>query len=111
VLWGCGGDSSSSGADAGRLTVAVTDAPVDAAEAVFLSFAEIALHGVEGSEDQGPFTVAEMVDFWKFAFSVDSVVPCKRLCKFGRPVSSLHLRLVYDLVSMQNLRHQDIRIT
>jgi hypothetical protein len=95
-LWGCGDDSSSSGANAGRLTVAVTDAPVDAAEAVSLSFTEVALQGVEGSEDQGPFPVPQdqqTLDLLQFQGEANAVL----VTDLEIPAGVYQLRLEPDL--------------
>lgn len=41
----------------GRLSLSVTDTPVDRAAALFLTIAAVALEGVSGSRDQGPWAV------------------------------------------------------
>jgi hypothetical protein len=52
---GCG--SSSSGGGEGTLNLSITDAPVDHAAAVWLTFTHVTLQGVEGSADQGPLEI------------------------------------------------------
>jgi hypothetical protein len=96
ALWGCGDDGSSSEPDAGRLTVAVTDAPVDAAEAVSLSFTEVALQGVEGAEDQGPFSIPQdqqMLDLLQFQGEASAVL----VTDLEIPAGVYKLRLEPDL--------------
>ncbi len=57
ALFGCGG--SGDGSSTGQLSLSVTDAPVDYAEALYLRIESVTLEGVQGSRDQGPFAVAE----------------------------------------------------
>ncbi len=57
ALFGCGG--SGDGSSTGQLSLSVTDAPVDYAEALYLRIASVTLEGVQGSRDQGPFAIAE----------------------------------------------------
>jgi len=52
-------DRSNQQGTTGTLSLAVTDAPVDEAEAVRITFTSVFLQGVEGTKDQGPFAVPE----------------------------------------------------
>lgn len=56
LLFGCGSSDDSS--STGRLSLSVTDAPVDHAAALYLTIDSVTLQGVEGSTDQGPVAVA-----------------------------------------------------
>ncbi|PLX42218.1 MAG: hypothetical protein C0609_09910, partial [Deltaproteobacteria bacterium] len=53
-LAGCGSSSSSS---TGTISISITDAPVDDAMEVYLTFTSFTLLGVEGSADQGPYEI------------------------------------------------------
>jgi len=57
ALTGCGGSDGSS--STGRLSLSVTDAPVDEAAGLYLTLERVTLQGIDGSPDAGPFPIPE----------------------------------------------------
>ncbi|MDF1555855.1 MAG: DUF4382 domain-containing protein [Deferrisomatales bacterium] len=55
VVIGCGSDSSDG--ETGTLNLSITDAPVDGAAAVWVTFTGVHLQSVDGSGDQGPYAI------------------------------------------------------
>lgn len=62
IISGCGGSSSSSSSDTGTLSIGVTDAPVDSAAAVVVSFTGIAIKPADGDEIEFTFDEARSID-------------------------------------------------
>lgn len=94
LLIGCGGGSDS--AQTGRMSLAVTDAPVDSAEALYLTLATVTLEGIQGSHDQGPFDVPEerrLVNLMEYTGTGSAVL----LTDLEVPVGTYKVRLDVDL--------------
>ena len=62
ILAGCGSSSSSSSGDTGTVSVAVTDAPVDSATSVVVTFTGVALKPSGGSEIEILFDEPKQID-------------------------------------------------
>jgi len=94
---GCGDSSDSdSKARTGILNLALTDAPVDEAEAVWVTFTTVFLQGVSGAADQGPFDVPEdkqTVNLMDYTGTDSTVV----ISDLQVPAGSYKLKLDADL--------------
>ncbi|MFP4615918.1 MAG: DUF4382 domain-containing protein [Thiohalorhabdus sp.] len=62
LLTACAGESGGGGSDTGDITVAVTDAPVDAAEEVVVTFDGVTLKPADGPPVEHTFAKARSVD-------------------------------------------------
>lgn len=95
LLFGCGGGGGGS-SQTGRLTLSVTDAPVDGAEALYLTLESATLQGIEGSQDQGPFPIPgahRLVNLMEYTGTGSALL----LTDLEVPVGTYKLRLDVDL--------------
>jgi len=93
-LFACGGTGDRN--STGQLSLSVTDAPVDYAEALYLRIARVTLEGVQGSRDQGPVAIAEqdgLVNLMQYTGTGSAVL----LSNLEVPAGTYKVRLDADL--------------